>query len=138
MNIKVNYFFLRLPIAISLFGHGIARLPKLVVFQRWMTDFMAESFLPHFVVSTWAYLLPFIETILGIVLLIGYRSKLAIYGGLTLMSILIFGSSTIENWGAIEAQLIHATYLFFLLWYYERFKGREKEKTKAANKIYTL
>ncbi len=121
MNFKINFFFLRLPIALSLFGHGMVRIPKLQTFHNWMCDFMAPSILPHFLVSTWAFVLPFIETILGILLIIGYQSKYTIYTALTLMSILILGCSSIENWSAIEAQLIHALYLFFLLWYYEHY-----------------
>ena len=35
-------------------------------------------------------------------MLVGFKPKLTIYASLVLMSILISGSSLIENWGAIE------------------------------------
>jgi len=38
---------------------------------------------------------------------------------------LIFGSCSIENWSAIEAQLLHSFYLFGLFWFYEKFKTEE-------------
>ncbi len=126
MNYKLSYFFLRLPIAISLLGHGLVRLPKLTIFHDWMINFMNKSILPNFIIGGWAYILPFIEAGLGFLLLIGYKSKYIIYATLTLMSILILGCSSIENWGAIEAQLIHAFYLFILLQYYERHYKRKK------------
>lgn len=111
---------MRLPVAFSLFGHGLVRLPKLQAFSEWMTGTMANSFIPSVLVMILSYVLPFIELILGISLLIGYKTKYSIYASLALMSILIFGSASIENWGAIEAQLIHAIYLFALMWYAEK------------------
>ena len=33
---KYGYFFLRLPIAMSLLGHGLVRLPKLQGFSNWI------------------------------------------------------------------------------------------------------
>lgn len=47
-NFKINYFFLRLPIAISLFGHGLVRLPKLEMFSGWMLKTMETSMIPTF------------------------------------------------------------------------------------------
>ena len=38
----------------------------------------------------------------------------------SIMTMLIFGSCSVENWGAIEAQLLHAFYLFGLLWYFQK------------------
>lgn len=112
---------MRLPVALSLFGHGLVRLPKLQAFSEWMTGTMKNSFLPSVLVMTLSYALPFIELALGISLLISYKTKYSIYAGLALMSMLIFGSTSIEDWGAIEAQLIHAIYLFALLWFVEKY-----------------
>lgn len=111
---------MRLPVALSLFGHGLVRLPKLQAFSEWMTGKMGNSFIPSALVMILSYVLPFIELTLGISLLIGYKTKYSIYAGLVLMSMLIFGSTSIEDWGAIEAQLIHAVYLFALIWYIEK------------------
>lgn len=40
------FFFARLPMAISLVGHGAVRLPKLQGFSEWMVTTMEKSFLP--------------------------------------------------------------------------------------------
>lgn len=117
---KTTFFFMRLPVALSLLGHGLVRLPKLHAFSEWMTGTMENSFIPSVLVMILSYVLPFIELILGILLLIGYQTRYSIYTGLALMGILIFGSTSIENWEAIEAQLIHAVYLFALMWYMEK------------------
>ncbi|MDD4515302.1 MauE/DoxX family redox-associated membrane protein [Massilibacteroides sp.] len=120
---RTTFFFIRLPVALSLLGHGLVRLPKLRMFSEWMVEAMEKSFLPSTLVTVWSYALPFIELILGVLLLIGYKAKYSIYAGLALMGVLIFGSTSVEDWGAIEAQLIHSVYLFALLWYVEKYSS---------------
>ncbi|WP_036602355.1 MauE/DoxX family redox-associated membrane protein [Olivibacter sitiensis] len=117
---KLNFFFLRLPLAISLLGHGLVRLPKLQAFSEWMVGSMEKSVLPAALVTPFSYALPIIEAAIGLLLLIGFQLRYTFYAGLALMSILILGSSSIENWGAIEAQLIHAVYFAVLLWWHEK------------------
>lgn len=118
-NRKLSFFFLRLPIAISLLGHGLVRLPKLQVFSEWMVGSMEQSAIPDVLIIPFSYILPFVETLIGLLLLTGFQVRYTLYAGLTLMGILVIGSSSIENWGAVEAQLIHAVYLGGLLWWYE-------------------
>ena len=124
---QLLYFFLRLPIAVSLLGHGLVRLPKLSTFSNWMVETMEKSFLPKVLVIPFSHALPILEAIIGLLLLIGFKTKYTIYSGLVLMSILILGSSSIENWGAIEAQLLHSFYLFALLYVLEKDSFKIKE-----------
>lgn len=114
---KISFFFLRLPIAVSLLGHGLVRLPKLAAFSAWMLDTMEKSFLPQGLILPFSFALPILEFIIGIALLFRAGIQYSIYAGLLLMTVLIFGSCSIENWAAIEAQLLHAIYLFGLLLY---------------------
>ena len=121
-DFKTTYFFLRLPIAISLLGHGLVRLPKLEMFGNWMVTSMEKSAIPSFMIVPFSYILPIVEFLIGLSLLIGFQTKYTIYSGLVLMSLLILGSASIENWSAIEAQLLHSAYLGGLLWFYEKYK----------------
>lgn len=109
------FFFLRLPLAISMLGHGLVRLPKLQAFSQWMTTSMEKSILPSALVTGFAYALPFAEALLGIGLLAGRPMRITLYAGLVLMSMLVAGSTSVENWGALESQLIHAAYFGGLL-----------------------
>lgn len=122
-DFKTTYLFLRLPIAISLLGHGLVRLPKLEMFSSWMVTSMEKSAIPSFLIVPFSYILPIVEFLIGLSLLIGFQTKYTIYSGLILMSILILGSASIENWSAIEAQLLHSAYLGGLLWFYEKYKS---------------
>ena len=126
-NFKTIFFFLRLPIAISLAGHGLVRLPKLQTFTEGMVKSMEKSAIPEALITPFGYVLPFLEAIIGISLLIGFKPKLTIYSAIALMSILILGSSSIENWSAIEAQLLHSLYLFALLWFYLKYSSEENQ-----------
>ena len=126
-DFKTIFFFLRLPIAISLAGHGLVRLPKLQTFTEGMVKSMEKSAIPEALITPFGYVLPFLEAIIGISLLIGFKPKLTIYSAIALMSILILGSSSIENWSAIEAQLLHSLYLFALLWFYLKHSSEENQ-----------
>lgn len=84
-----------------------------------MATSMEKSFLPGAFIKTFGFALPFFEALIGLWILLGFQTKYSLYAGLTLMSILILGSASVENWGAIQTQLVHAIYLFGLLWYSE-------------------
>lgn len=129
-DFKTIFFFLRLPIAISLAGHGLVRIPKLQVFTEGMVKSMEKSAIPEVLITPFGYILPFLEAIVGISLLIGFKPKLTIYAAVSLMTILIFGSSSVENWSAIEAQLLHSLYLFVLLWFYLKYSYEKKPTIK--------
>ena len=121
-DFKTTFFFLRLPIAVSLLGHGLVRLPKLPAFTDWLVTTMEKSVIPEFLIVPFGYVLPIAEFLIGLSLLIGFRMKYSLFAGLALMSILIFGSSSIENWSAIESQLLHSLYLFGLVWFWQKYK----------------
>lgn len=127
-DFKTTFFFLRLPVAVSLAGHGLVRLPKLQTFSEWMVTTMEKSAIPTALIVPFSYILPIAEAIIGILLLIGFKIKYTLYAGLVLMSILILGSCSIENWSAVEAQLLHSLYLFGLFWLYDKYAA---EKTNS-------
>ena len=114
-NLKTLFFFARLPIALSLAFHGLVRLPKLQEFSGWMMKTMEKSMIPEFITLPFSYALPFLESIIGILLLIDYKSQEVIFAAIALMSVLIVGSFSIENWDAVSSQILHCLYLFALL-----------------------
>lgn len=73
------------------------------------------SMLPAFFVRAFGYALPFIELIVGALVLIGFFTRWASFiGGLTMVA-LILGCCLIENWGAIPSQMIHLAFFAILL-----------------------
>lgn len=114
---KTAFFFFRLPIAMSLLGHGLVRLSKLQGFSNWMTGFMEKSYLPQPLIAGFSYAVPFVEVITGLLIVVGLFTRQAIYVALALMALFIFGNTTIENWEPITSQLVHAAYLTGLLYF---------------------
>lgn len=115
MNNKYAYLIARLAIAASMFGHGLVRLPKLAGFSKWMLGNFEKSFLPTALVTPFSYALPIAEFVVGLFLLIGLFTRQTLIAGGLVMVILIFGSTTIEDWSAIPSQLIHAAFFAVLL-----------------------
>ncbi|HWV74904.1 MAG TPA: DoxX family membrane protein [Pseudosphingobacterium sp.] len=127
-NKALAYLFLRLSIGISFLGHGIVRLPKIPAFRNWMIDLFKTSLMPEVFTYLFASILPFVELLLGILLVIGWRTKEAYIIGSSVICALILGSCLIENWEAVAFQLIYALLFFILLCHMEYNKyGLDKE-----------
>ena len=110
-----SFLLLRLAVAISMFGHGLVRLPKLTIFSNWMIGSFENSMLPKFIVTPFSYILPIAEFTIGLLLLLGLFTKPSLIAGGFVMLVLLFGTSLIENWEAIPSQLIHVAFFALLL-----------------------
>jgi thiosulfate dehydrogenase [quinone] large subunit len=112
---SVAYLFTRLAIGMSFFGHGLVRMFKLNGFSHWMVGQFQKSYLPEALIIPFSYILPFAELIVGVLLLIGLFTREAAIAGAVVMLVLIFGTTSIENWEAIPTQLIHVAFLVVVL-----------------------
>jgi thiosulfate dehydrogenase (quinone) large subunit len=115
INNKLTFVLLRLAVGVSMFGHGLVRLPKLDKFSAWMMTSFEKSILPTAIVKPFSYVLPFAEFFTGLLLILGLFTRGALVAGCIVMIILIFGATTIESWDAIPTQLIHAAFFAVLL-----------------------
>lgn len=107
----IAYLLFRIPIGISFFGHGLARLPKQGEFAQWMVSLFSESWIPLGLVNIFAFTLPFVELMIGVLILSGIWIKTVAIAGVILMSTLILGSSVIEDWSAVGIQMFYGAYL---------------------------
>ena len=112
---SVAYLVTRLTIAMSFFGHGVARMPHLTAFSKETITQFQKSYLPELLVLPFSYVLPFAELIVGALLLLGLFTRQAAFAGAIVMLVLIFGTTSIENWNAIPTQLIHVSFLIVVL-----------------------
>ena len=112
---QLSFILARFAVGMSMFGHGLVRLPKLQGFSSWMVGQFSKSMLPDFIVTPFSYLLPIAELLVGIFLLLGLFTRQTLVAGSLVMIALIFGSSMIEEWGAIPSQLMHAAFFSILL-----------------------
>ncbi|MGO9156593.1 DoxX family protein [Mycobacterium sp.] len=109
------YLLVRLVVGTSLFGHGLVRLPKLSAFHGQLMREFKTSILPEILVSPIGYALPFVELAIGVLLLAGALTRAAAITGGLVMIVMVFGSTSIEHFGVIGEQLIHASLLAALL-----------------------
>ncbi|MDB5133702.1 MAG: DoxX [Mucilaginibacter sp.] len=114
---NTTYLLARLPIAVSMFGHGLERIPKLQGFSNHMVGQFSKSMLPVSFVTPFSLGLPFLELLTGILLILGLFTRFACILGVLIMLALIFGSSTLEQWENVFTQIIYGAY-FTLLYYF--------------------
>jgi thiosulfate dehydrogenase [quinone] large subunit len=110
------YLLLRATIGMNILGHGLAR-----VFsgQEQFASALATSFrstpLAAALVIQFASALPWIEGTIGLLVLIGLFSRLALSAGATLIIILTFGATLHQDWESAGLQLIYAAVYAALL-----------------------
>ena len=124
----------RLAAGMSMFGHGLVRMPKLAGFSNWMMGQFQKSMLPDFIVEPFSYVLPIAELLVGVFLLLGLFTKQSLIAGSLVMISLIFGSSMIEEWGAIPSQLIHAAFFCVLLIFVDSYNSFAVDKFLSKKK----
>lgn len=116
---QLAYFLAKITLGINFFIHGLVRLPKLENFAGGVVKGFESSMLPEILVMPIAYVIPFIEMILGTMILLGILSRKALTAAAIFMIILIAGSAFKEDWGAVGTQMLYALYIFFLIFYLE-------------------
>jgi thiosulfate dehydrogenase [quinone] large subunit len=60
-----TYLMARLPIAVSMLGHGLTRIPKLQIFSDHMVEQFSKSMIPVKLVAPFSTALPFAELLIG-------------------------------------------------------------------------
>ena len=130
-----SFLLARLAVGMSMFGHGLVRVPKLHGFSNWMVAQFQKSMLPNALVEPFSYILPIAELSVGILLLLGLFTRQALIVGSSIMIALIFGSSMIEEWGSVPSQLFHAAYFSILLCFVNNYNSFALDNLTQKNKI---
>lgn len=110
-----SLLFIRLGLAASMLGHGIVRLPKLTKFAAGVVEGFSETLLPEVMVWPFAYAIPVVELVTGLLLLVGFKLKETAIVVSGLMIFLILGTCLQENWGALTSQLVHLAFAVLLI-----------------------
>lgn len=120
MNSKNSaYALMRIVMGVNFLGHGFVRLPKIGLFREWMTTLFEPSILPRELVYAFGTVLPFIEFIIGALLIVGLFTRQALIMGSLVMIGLVFGSCMIEKWDFAGGQMLYSLMFFLLLFYSE-------------------
>ena len=77
------------------------------MFARKLVPMFAKAPLPSWSVYVFGVALPFVETLLGLLLLLGLKTRWALVSGCGLLFVLTFGSLLRQDWEITALQLIY-------------------------------
>lgn len=105
---NLAYAMLRFTLGLSIFMHGLVRLPHLSAFADSTVKLFVNTPLPAFTVRLFALSLVFVETGVGLLVLLGLWTRWALFLGALTMAALIFGTALRSDWDTLAIQLLYA------------------------------
>jgi thiosulfate dehydrogenase [quinone] large subunit len=131
---SLAYALLRLTLGVNFFGHGFVRIVGGVdAFASGMAKGFEKTILPLWLVQPFGYVLPFVELVLGVLLIVGLFSRATLVAGALLLTVLTFGSSMQSNWDAVGTQLLYAV-VFSMLLFLRRYNSISLDSFLARRK----
>jgi len=134
---EIAYLLLRLTLGANIFLHGFSRLiGDHAAFAAYMDKQMHNAPLPGSLVHLLAVVLPWCEATVGLLMILGLLTSVALIAGSLLMLMLQIGTCLAQNWEVAGTQLIYVLLYFILLTYCERnrwsvdrwWEGRRRQK----------
>lgn len=106
---------LRITLGLNLLTHGLVRFfgSYSGFVEKITKDF--QGLLPEFALGIFAWALPPVEAILGLLLILGLFTRFALISGAIVMMVLVFGTSLKQNWDTVSSQMLYALIYFFLI-----------------------
>jgi thiosulfate dehydrogenase (quinone) large subunit len=106
---SLAYALLRVTLGVNIAMHGISRiLAGAGIFASGLEKQFAATLLPHFAVSAFGHTLPWAEASIGLLILIGGATRIALVAGALLILVLTFGSTLHQDWQIAGIQLTYA------------------------------
>jgi thiosulfate dehydrogenase [quinone] large subunit len=117
---QTAYALLRIALGVNFFMHGSIRLYSgLGAFASSTAEHLAKSPLPHGFVLGFGYAIPFIEVLLGLGLILGLFTRLALTLGAVFIMALTVGVTSNQQWDVAGQQLVYSVVFFLLLFFHE-------------------
>ena len=115
-DVSLAYALLRITLGINIALHGITRISAgLSSFVATLTKQFAGTPLPHFAVLGFGYVLPWAEAVIGLLILFGAWTRVALIAGAMMMAMLTFGTCLLQDWSVAALQLIYSAVYFILI-----------------------
>jgi thiosulfate dehydrogenase (quinone) large subunit len=120
---RLAYALLRLVVGVNLMMHGVSRtISGSGEFAAKLVVQFEHAPLPAWSVWAFGLTLPSIEAILGLLLVIGLRTRATLVSASLLIMVLTFGSALLQDWPAAGVQLNYAIAYAALL-FLRRYNG---------------
>jgi len=110
------YVTLRLTLGINMLMHGLTRVISGVGgFADKVSGEFETGFLPLALVRPFLMVLPFVELVVGVLMVLGLFTRYGLLLGAFTITALTFGSTSVQNWSAAGIQLTYAIAFAILL-----------------------
>ena len=105
---SLAYALLRVTFGLNIFLHGTSRLlGGIGNFVSGLIKMFQNTVLPTAVVVPFGYALPWLEAGLGLLIIVGFRTREALVAGSLLMLALTFGTALRQDWDVAGVQLLY-------------------------------
>jgi len=113
---QLAYALFRFTFGVNMAMHGVSRILSGVgqFAQKTVADF-AQTVLPNALVWPFAVALPLLELSVGVLLVLGFFTRVAIVVGSLLMAALAFGTALRADWGVLGTQVVYSLGYYLLL-----------------------
>lgn len=134
----IAYALFRFTFGVNIMMRGIVRIALgLPAFQAYMlTQFKDVPVMPPAFLTPFASALPFVETLIGFLILVGFQTRTALIAGSLMITALTFGTMLRSDFTIAWLQLDYAIAFFLLLalrsWNVISIDGMMRSKSKRS------
>ena len=116
-DVAIAYTILRLSFGANILLHGVSRLLNgRAAFLAYLTHYFEHSHLiPASSLPAFGVVLPWVETTLGLLLMLGLFSRFSLIAGALVMTALVIGTNLAQDWLVSGLQLIYCFLYYYLL-----------------------
>jgi thiosulfate dehydrogenase (quinone) large subunit len=113
----IAYTILRVSFGANIMLHGVSRIVMgHAAFLAYLTHYFEKaSYIPVSLLSVFATVQPWVELILGLMLMIGLATRFSLIAGGLVIMCLVFGTNLAQDWLVSGLQLIYAFLYYYLL-----------------------
>lgn len=106
---SLGYAVLRVSLGFNIFMHCVTRLlAGSANFVNSMAKMFQGTVMPSTLVVPFAHVLPWLEGVIGVLILLGLRTREALVAGALLMLVLTFGTALRQDWDVVAIQLFYS------------------------------
>ena len=116
------YTILRLSFGANIMLHGVSRLlAGHAAFLAYLTHYFEKTpLVPASLLPLFAWVLPPVESLLGLLLVLGLWTRFALIAGALVLAMLVVGTNLAQDWNVAGLQLIYAFLYYYLLVHRDR------------------
>ena len=113
---SLAYAILRITFGVNIGVRGIMRMVSGTgAFAQGMLKQFENTAMPTFIVEPFALVLPYVESLIGLLILVGFQTRPALIAGSLMMTALTFGTMIRQDFQIAWLQLSYVIIFFILL-----------------------